>query len=192
MEKPVFINTSLPLVHNIDECIEYINKENKIKSISISRHIDYNHNVGVCDIDKIDYIGKYVRINTVVDENKIEKIIPFFFKWATPYRMVNLRADYRNITTDNLKNRDKISQFLLDNFCWEYNNGCLVCNSEFYSDENFRVICYHRGLEKSSFIAGERCYINDVLVDMKGNIFKDWDMIKDIEFEKWLFEQPKL
>lgn len=188
MDKPVYINTSLPDTPDIDKCIDYINNEYKIKSISISRHIDYSHDVNVCDIEKIDTIKKYVRINTVIDENKIEKILPFFDKWAAPYRMVNLRADYRNINSDNLKNRDKISEYLLNNFCWEYSNGCLVCNSEFYSDENYKVICYHRGLEHSCAIFNERCYVNDILIDMYGNVYKDWDMIKDPEFEKWLFE----
>ena len=192
MKKPVYINTSMPLVNNIDDVIKYINSEDKIESISVSRHMGYTHDVHVCDRETLDYIEKYVRINTVVTENDLDKIEAFFEYWAAPYRMVNLRADYRTITTDNLKNRDKISQFMLENFQWEYTNGCLVCNSEIYTDGWNRAISYHRGMESSCVTVGERCYVNDVLVDMNGNVYKDWDMKKDEYFEAWLFEKPKL
>lgn len=61
-----------------------------------------------------------------------------------------------------------------------------VCNSEFYSDDDYKIICYHRGLERSSVTYGERCYVNDILIDMYGNIYKDWDMQNDEEFNRWL------
>ena len=188
MEKTVFINTSFPAVKNIDEIIEFINSSDKIEGVSVSRHIGYTHDVHVCDRGTLDRLEKPVRVNTVVTENDLDKIVPFVEYWCTPERMANLRADYRTITTDNLKSRDKISQFMLDHFLWEYTNGCLVCNSEMYSDEYERVVCYHRGLESSCVVAGKRCYVNDVLVDMYGNMYKDWDMKRDEDFEKWLFQ----
>lgn len=188
MNKPVFINTSLPNIPEIEKTIDWINNEDKIKSISISRHIGFTHDIKVCDKEIVDKIKKLVRINTVIHPSQLDEIIPFFNYWKSPYRMVNLRADYRFITQLNLKDRDTISNFLLDNFIWEYTNGCLVCNSEVYSD-NEHVICYHRGLEHSSVITKIGCYINDVLVDMYGNIYKDWDMQEDKEFENWLFNE---
>ena len=159
-EKPVFINTSLPLVDNIDECIDYINNEYKIKGINISRHINTLHNVKTCGIDVINKIKKYIRINCIVKENMLgDKLLEYIQYYATPYRMINLRADYRTVTLDTLKNRDSISQWLLDNFKYEYSNNCLVCNSEFYSDEVSTVVCYHRGLEQSCVVTNTRIYI---------------------------------
>lgn len=182
-EKPVFINTSLPLVDNIDECIDYINNEDKIKGINISRHINTVHNVKTVGIDVINKIEKYVRINCIVKENMLgDKLLDYIQYYSTPYRMINLRADYRTVTLDTLKNRDNISQWLLDNFKYEYSNNCLVCNSEFYSDEVSTVVCYHRGLESSCVTTKNRYYVNDVIIDIYGNIYKDWTMIDDDNF----------
>lgn len=190
MNKKVFINTTLPMLKNIDEIIEYINTENKIRGINISRHIEINYNVTISNKEIIDKIKKDVRINCLIKESYFsDDIKEFIDYWATPYRMINFRADYRTITTDNLKNRDVISEYLLRNFCYEYSSNCLVCNSEFYSDEDYKVICYHRGLEHSSVTYGERCYVNDILIDMYGNIYKDWDMIQDDKFNEWLINE---
>lgn len=187
MWKKVFINTTLPKLKNIDEIIDYINSEKKIYGINISRHIGLNYSVGVCGKEIIDKIKKNVRINCLVKDDYTDKeIFDFIDYWATPHRMINFRADYRNITTDTLKNRDKWSEFFLTNFRYEKSSNCLVCNSEFYSDDVYKVICYHRGLEHSCVIYGNRCYVNDVLIDIYGNIYKDWDMIKDGEFEDWI------
>lgn len=187
MQKPVYINTSLPDIPEIGKAIKWINTEYKIRGLSISRHINYEHDVRVCSRDVVNTITKPVRINTVVTEDQIGNIIAFYDYWRSPSRMINLRADYRTITTDNLKNRDKISEFLLSWFKWEYTNGCLVCNSEVYSNEFDSIICYHKGLEHSCVITMGRYYVNDVLIDMYGNIYKDWDFKEDKEFETWLF-----
>ena len=68
MEKKCFINTTLPLVKNIDEVIEYINSEPKIRGINISRHIGYTFS-GVADLSLIERIKKPIRINTVINKH---------------------------------------------------------------------------------------------------------------------------
>jgi hypothetical protein len=182
-EKPVYINTSLPIVENINDVIDYINTEDKIKGVNISRHIGTTHNVKTAGLEYINKIQKYVRINCIVTEDMLgDGLLRYIETYATPYRMINLRADYRNVTTDTLKNRDNISKWLLDNFKFEYANSCLVCNSEFYSDEESIVVCYHRGLESSCVTTKERYYVNDIIIDMFGKIYKDWDMIEDENF----------
>ena len=187
-KKKVFINTSLPIVKNLQECIEYINQEPIIEGINISRHVNTVHNVKTADLKTMNMIRKHVRINCIVTEDMLgQKLIDYIYYFATPYRMINLRADYRTINTDNLKNRGKISQWLLDNFKYEFSNNCLVCNSEFYSDNKYVVICYHRGLEHSCVITKEYTYVNDIIIDMYGNIYKDWDMQDDMEFKESLF-----
>lgn len=189
IEKNVYINTSLPNIPNIDECIDYVNNEDKIKGINISRHIANKHNVKVCDNEKFNNIKKYIRINCIIKEEYLNQeglLKSFIDAYATPYIMINFRADYRYVTTDTLKNRDNIEKWLLTNYHWEYTTSCLVCNSEFFSDNDYKVICYHRGLENSRVTYGNNSYINDVLIDMYGNIYSDWDMIQDDKFIEWL------
>ena len=181
--KPVYVNTTLPLITNLDECIDYINFEDKIRGINISRHIGFTHSVKVAGLEQINKIKKPVRINSIIREDLLGKsLLDFIDYYATEYRMINLRADYRTVTLDTLKNRDTISTWLLEHFKMETLSGCMVCNSEFYSDEEYKVICYHRGLEHSSVEIGGRCYVNDIIIDMHGNIFRDWDMKKDSDF----------
>lgn len=189
IEKTVYINTSLPNIPNIDECIEYINSEDKIKGINISRHICTTHNVKVCDKEKFASIKKYIRINCIIKEEYLDNeqlLFDYIKEYSTPYTMINFRADYRYVTTDTLKNRDKIDEWLLTNYHYEYSANCLVCNSEFFSDNINTVICYHRGLESSQVTYGDNSYINDVLIDMYGNIYSDWTLIYNQEFVDWL------
>lgn len=185
MEKPVFVNTSLPLVENIDDCIKFFNDCETIKGVNISRHINTIHNVKTAGIEYMDKITKYVRVNCLVDETMLnDSLMEYINTYATPYRMINLRADYRNIDTDSLKNIDRVEEWLLERFKYEHSNNCLVCNSIFFSDELSTVVCYHRGVEHSCVTYGNRCYVNDIIIDMYGNMFKDWDMVADNEFLK--------
>lgn len=187
-DKKVYINTSLPKVNNIDEIISYINNEDKIAGINISRHINYIHSKHTEDIETINKILKYVRINTVVYPHyTFDMIKDFIDYYVTEYRLINLRADYRNINTDNLKSRDKIDEMLLSNYKFEHSTSCLVCNTEIFSDEDYKIIQYHRGLEHSSVTYNNRCYVNDIIIDIYGNIYKDWDMVEDKEFNKIIY-----
>lgn len=187
MDKGVYINTTFPNVKNIDEIIEYINNEPKILGVNISRHIGIEYPVNVCGIEKINMLNndKSVRINSILTKEHLkneQSIKDFISYWATPYRLINFRADYRTITTDTLKNVDDIDLWLFNNYQYEFSNNCMVCNSEFFTNDIDVAICYHRGLEHSSVTYGDRCYINDIIINIYGNIFKDWDMIPDNEF----------
>lgn len=192
-DKPVYINTSLPNVSNIDECIEYINNEPKIQGVNISRHIGINYDASVCGLGKILAIDKYKRINCLIKPEYTfndEELFDFINYYSDPYTLINFRADYRLITPDTLKNRDLVHEWMMKNFRFEYSNNCLVCNSEFFSDpEKEQVICYHRGLEKSRVDAGKFSYINDVLIGITGDMYSDWEMENgkpDEELVRWL------
>lgn len=189
-DKAVFINTSLPKVNNIDEIIDFVNKEDKIGGINISRHLNFIHQKSTEDIDVMNKISKYVRVNTIIypsyNFNKIKNFIDYY---ATDYRLINLRADYRNITPENLKSRDKIDEMLLNEYKFEYSTSCLVCNTEVFSDEDYKIIQYHRGLEHSSVTYGDRTYINDIIINIYGHIYKDWDMIEDKKFLETLYNE---
>lgn len=182
--KPVFINTSLPVVGNIDEVIDFINDEkNMIRGVNVSRHIGMQHYIKTADIGYLNKITKNVRVNCIVNEKTLnDELTKFIDYYATSHRMINLRADYRNITPNNLKNRDAISLWLLNHYKYEGSNNCLVCNSEFFSDEDYKVICYHRGTEHSCVCFNDRCYVNDIIISMYGKMYKDWDMVYDNDF----------
>lgn len=186
--KPVYINTSLPNIPHIDEAIEYINMEKRIKGINISRHISHNHEVQVCGVEMIERIKKPVRINCLVTEENfsIEAVERLVEVYASEYRMINLRADYRTITDSNLKTCDVIFKQLLEHYPFEGANACLVCNSQFFSKDNRYVICYHRGVENSAVRTQARTYVNDIIIDIHGNIFCDWDMVDEPEFREFI------
>lgn len=191
MKKPVYINTSLPNIPQIDETIEYINSEEKIWGVNISRHIGSNYDIKVCGKDRIDAIKKHKRINCLIKPEYIfdeDKLFKFIEDYGDDYTMINFRADYRLVTPDTLKNRDLVHEWMMKNFRYEYSSNCLVCNSEFFSDNKGRVICYHRGLENSMVETPNYTYVNDVLIDMYGRIHPTWDFSpeENWEFVMWL------
>ena len=168
--KTVFINTTLPLQDNLNEIIEYINTEDKIKGISISRHMNYKL-PSIASKEQISQITKPIRINSIIADNEL--IIPFINEWKD-IGLVNLRADYRKITFESLKVKNDIDDLLLSQYYYKGTNCCMVCNSEFFGSDDFTV-CYHRGLELSSLQYGNKIYINDVLIYPNGNLAYDWD-----------------
>ena len=191
MEKRCFINTTLPLVKNIDEIIDFINSEKKIQGINISRHIGHNFN-NVAGIDIIEKISKPIRINTVINKNfSFDNFDGFVKKWGSNKRLINLRADYTKLDTTSLKMRDDVESFLAQKYLYSGSGGCLVCHSSTFEADNC-VISYHRGLMYSSVKMGEKTYINDVIVTPDGNIYKDWDFKNDDEFNNWILKKPDI
>lgn len=190
MNKPVYINTTFPKIKGkLTETLNFLAAGDKIAGVNISRHIGLPYAAETVSDDIVKEINNYVRINCVVTNKTLDikdKVLEFIDFWSDKHRMVNFRADYRNVTPDTLKNVDDFSRFMLENFKFEYSNSCLVCNSEFYSDEKEKLICYHRGLEDSCVTYGNRCYVNDVIVDIYGNVHRDWNMLRHEDFEKWL------
>lgn len=189
MEKVVYINTTLPKMDNIDDIINYINSEKKIGGINISRHLNYNFDSPTSTDDKIDLINKPIRINTVIPSSlNIEKLFAFIARYGDENKLINLREDYRHIDTTTLKDRNGMVDILANYFTYLGTNTCLVCNSEFFQAPNC-VVCYHRGLENSSYELKDKCYVNDVLITPNGKVWKDWLFEKeDLEFNNWLFK----
>lgn len=191
MEKKCFINTTLPLVKNIHEVIEYINSEPKIKGVNVSRHIGYTFS-GVADLSLIDKIKKPIRINTVINKHfTFDAFKEFVKEWGSDSRMINLRADYTKLDTTTLKSRDAVEEFLSEEYRFNGAGGCLVCHSSSFEADNCYVQ-YHRGLMFSSVRFGEKTYINDVIITPDGNIYKDWDFVDDAEFKKWIIKEPDM
>ena len=188
MEKTVYINTTLPKIENIDEVIDYINKEPKIGGINISRHLNYQFDSPISTDDKLAMIQKPIRINTVIPQTlDIEKLFNFIERYGDENKMINLREDYRFITTTSLKDRNQMDDILSNYFDYVGTNTCMVCNSEFFQAPNC-MVCYHRGLEHSAYQLKDKCYVNDILITPNGKIYKDWDFTKeDNDFNKWIF-----
>lgn len=195
-DKPVFINTSLPL-HNgdIDDVIAYINEENRIKGVNISRHMGFTFK-GVADRSIIERISKPVRINTVIgkgmDIDYLRIKFPEFVKqWEGDNIVVNLRADYKGIDFDNLKTMDDVERLLSEIYIHRGGGGCLVCNTVHFDTDTCHVQ-YHRGRMYSSVVMGEKLYVNDIIVTMDGNVYCDWDF-KEVEgFSEWLFKPDNM
>lgn len=191
MKKRCFINTTLPMVKNIDEVIDFINSEKKIQGINISRHIGFNFK-GVADVDIINRIEKPIRINTVINKNfSFDKFKEFVIKWGSDLRMINLRADYTKLDTTSLKARDEIETMLSEEYTYAGSGGCLVCHSTTFEADNC-IISYHRGLMFSSVKMGEKTYINDAIITPDGKIYKDWDFKDDEEFNHWVLKIPDI
>ena len=183
-EKPVFINTSLPKTQKAYNIIKFINENKKVHGVNISRHIGLTHSVPVYGTEIIDMIEKPVRINCLVTEknfqiHKINELIENYID-NNPNRVLNLRADYRTINDSNLKSRDYIFNQLLDEYEYVGSNGCLACYTSFFNTQNGDKICYHRGIENSSVVTKDKIYVNDVIIDMYGNLYYDWN--KPLEY----------
>ena len=189
MKKRCFINTTLPLVKNIEDVIEFINNEPKIQGINISRHIGHTF-YGVADIDLIGKIKKPIRINTVINSNfNFNDFVKFVEKWGSDNRMINLRADYTKLDTTSLKARDEVETWLAKKYLYTGSGGCLACHSSSFEADNC-FISYHRGLMFSSVKMGDKTYVNDVIITPDGKIYKDWDFKNDAEFNNWILKLP--
>lgn len=186
-EKVVYINTTLPMMENIDEVIKYINNEPKIGGVNISRHLNYKFDSPISTDDKIELINKPIRINTVLpNELNLEKLFKFIARYGSDERMINLREDYRFIDTTTLKDRNETVDILAKYFDYHGTATCMVCNSEYFIAPNC-MVCYHRGLQYSSYNLGTKCYINDVLITPDGKMFQDWNFTEEnVEFNNWI------
>ena len=175
-DKPVFINTTLPKKY-MDAAIEYINSEDKISGVNISRQFTmkvYNNIASPNDILKIN---KPIRINVMRTENYKEYLDEFMKTWILRTDiMLNLREDYRYTTKENLKVRNDVVDYLANKFVYINAGGCMVCNGEtFVNPYTSQFIHYHRGIEHSCVRYESRTYVNDVIIRPDGNVFDDWD-----------------
>lgn len=192
MDKPVYINTTFPKTDNFDKICEFLNKNDRINGINISRHMHQKFIEDVEDVIKInEYVNKFIKLNVVLSK---EFDIEEFDRFIEPYKNLNnivicIRADYRKITKDTLKNRDYVFAQLMKKYEYESSGGCMVCNDDrFYDAETELELSYHRGLQSSLVKYGNRRYVGDVIITIDGMVYPDWDMNEtDIDFERWLF-----
>lgn len=188
-KKPVYLNTTLPDTEEVRNFIPQLSAWDCIKGINISRHMAFDFN-NVFSIEQINEIVKPVRINTVITDGFVwEDFWMFCDRYGKKKRDINLRADYRLMTFDSLKARDRISVKLSEHYDYIESESCMVCNSEYYNAGEKFICTYHRGMQYSSVIVGEKCYVSDVIVKQDGRMYKDWDCVPDPDFERWILHQ---
>lgn len=192
VKKPAYINTTFPVNDDIDEVIEFVNSNEKISGLNISRHMHQQFYEKILQPEDFIKILKSIKLNVVLSK---EFDITEFKTFMEPYKQTGIniciRADYRNITKDNLKNRDNVFEKLILEYEYEHSGGCMVCNDDTFWDGDI-PIHYHRGMEHSKVIYGNKAFINDVLITIDGQVYDDWDMITNPEFERWLFGEYTL
>lgn len=198
MEKPVYINTTFPTftdhpgevpMSKVKPMIDFINNNEKIGGLNVSRHMHQKFYEDVLPIDMFaQLIKKHIKLNVVLSQTFD---INEFKTFVEPYRglenvSICIRADYRQINKNNLKNRDDVFEKLINEYEYEMSGGCMVCNDDRFWDDKM-LISYHRGMEHSKVIYGNKIFVNDILITIDGQIYDDWDFVTNTDFERWVF-----
>ena len=187
MEKPCFVNTTFPLEGDVQKRIDFVNNS-KIARINISRHMHQKFYEPILPMEDFKKITKSIKLNVVLSETFDVDVFDAFIQPLKGMKNLDIciRADYRNITKDNLKNRDEVFEKLIMKYDYTVSGGCMVCNDDQFYNDDFKI-SYHRGMEHSLVKYGNRRYVNDILITIDGMIYDDWDFIQDNEFERWVF-----
>ena len=173
----IYINTTFTN-RNIDEFVGFVNECSKIKGINISRHSETHEQdcALLCDIatdDKIAMIQKPVRINCVVKNQDISKVIE---RWNGTGVHLYFRKDF-NIEQDfvELHNPyDELTMKLIEGgFTFKSHTQCNVCDTTVFEKDG-QIVAYHKGQKNSSIQIGEILEINDLIIDQTGAFTFDW------------------
>lgn len=192
MEKPCFVNTTFPLEGDVQKRIDFVNNS-KIARVNISRHMHQKFYEPILPMEDFKKITKFIKLNVVLSETFDVDVFDAFIQPLKGMKNLDIciRADYRNITKDNLKNRDEVFEKLIMKYDYTVSGGCMVCNDDRFYNDDFEI-SYHRGMEHSLVKYGNRRYVNDILITIDGMIYDDWDFVQDSEFERWVFGEYTL
>lgn len=191
---PIYVITSLPLVDNIDEIIEYINNEPKIIDVTISRHIDYEFNVKVGSIDYIKKINKPISINTVITEGftkeKFLSFINYYEEQLSDKELtINLRHDYRTVTEETLHVQDEYNM-MLSELGYNFINtvSCPICNVDIYEYSENRFIRYHKIIENKIIEHEDYEDVYSLIVSPDARICKTFSFETDEEYSNYILK----
>ncbi len=177
--KKIFINTTF--CGTPERVVDYINNNDRISGINISRHFStFDDDTKLFnDIipDKyIDKLNKPVKINCILsDKLNLEAVIR---RWSTHNVILTFREDYRYLNQGNLKTiSNEVTNALLQiaGITYLSHGGCDVCFDVTFKYKDSLVVSYHRGLEKSSIILGNNIFVNDIIIKQDGSLMYDWD-----------------
>lgn len=173
----IYINTTFTN-RNIDEFVWFVNECSKIKGINISRHSEtYEQDCGLLyDIatdDKIAKIQKPVRINCVVKNQDISKVIE---RWNGTGVHLYFRKDF-NIEQDSAELHNPYDELTMKliagGFAFKSHTQCNVCDTTVFEKDG-QIVAYHKGQKNSSIQTGEHLEINDLIIDQTGAFTFDW------------------
>ena len=173
----IYINTTFTN-RNIDEFVAFINECSKIKGINISRHSEtYEQDCALlCDIatdDKISTIQKQVRINCVVRNQNILKVIE---RWNGTGVHLYFRKDFnieQNFTELHNPYDELTMKLIADGFSFKSHTQCNVCDTIIFEKDG-QIVAYHKGQKNSSIQTQEHLEINDLIIDQTGAFTFDW------------------
>ena len=173
----IYINTTFTN-RNIDEFVAFINECSKIKGINISRHSEtYEQDCALlCDIatdDKISTIQKPVRINCVVINQNILKVIE---RWNGTGVHLYFRKDFnieQNFTELHNPYDELTMKLIADGFSFKSHTQCNVCDTIIFEKDG-QIVAYHKGQKNSSIQTQEHLEINDLIIDQTGAFTFDW------------------
>ena len=173
----IYINTTFTN-RNIDEFVGFVNECPKIKGINISRHSEtYEQDCALlCDIatdDKISTIQKPVRINCVVRNQNILKVIE---RWNGTGVHLYFRKDF-NIEQDSTELHNPYDELTMKlvatGFSFKSHTQCNVCDTIIFEKDG-QIVAYHKGQKNSSIQTQEHLEINDLIIDQTGAFTFDW------------------
>ena len=185
----IYINTTL-INKNLDKFIDLVNKTKNIKGVNISRHSEsYEEDKKIfCDIaedEKISLIEKPVRINCVIQNQDIKKVVN---RWTGKGVELSFRKDFRiDQTEEELHSPYDDIALIINSLEYKFikHTYCNVCDRTIF-EKNGNVLSYHKGKQNSSIKNKNGLEINDLIIKQDGFFTYDWEaddleVIYDIE-----------
>lgn len=190
--KDVYINTTL-INKNFDKFCSLVNNTDCIKGVNVSRHSAsfIEDSLMLNDIVEDKYLQKIkkpIKINVVskfdetdqVNLNLVKKILK---RWSSFSNItVNFRENFNNTTTQELHSLNNKTIEMFNSFAECVRRSyCDVCDTTTYK-YNGLLFNYHRGLPVTSIEMGNVTFVNDIIINVSGELVYDWDnKNKDIE-----------
>lgn len=173
----VYINTTLPVPDDssIEEIAAKLNRyADRISCMNVSRHL--KHYVKECDDAIFDLLDFKHRINCVVFEDASlpatgEKLETFLNRFKG--HSIQLRANYSDLTLDNVFDTDNDKLFDLINELADYRYALEKerFRTGFVFDRDGSEITYHKTLP----FAKVDGIVGDIIIRQTGRIYDDWN-----------------
>lgn len=173
----IYINSTLPVGEDssIEEVAEILNKySDRISCLNVSRHL--KHYVKECPDEIFNLLRFRHRINCVVFEDPDDpatkdKLIAFLDRFQG--HEVQLRANYSNLTLDNVFDTENDSLFKLVSEICEYKHPLEKerFRTGFVFERKGSTITYHKTLP----FAKVDGIVGDIIVRQTGRIYDDWN-----------------